>query len=89
MLAELGAALIECGRLTDATQVLGEAERLASSTNDERAASHVLVQQQLLRILHGEEGGLEETARAAAIVIPASSASGTILDCAARGGSKH
>ena len=70
VLAELGAALIECGRLTDATQVLGEAERLASSTNDERAASHVLVQQQLLRILHGEEGGLEETARAAAIVIP-------------------
>ena len=70
MLAELGAALIECGRLTDAAQVLGEAERLASSTNDERAASHVLVQQQLLRILHVDEDGTNEAARAIALVIP-------------------
>ena len=70
VLAELGAALIECGRLTDAAQVLGEAERLASSTNDERAASHVLVQQQLLRILHVDEDGTNEAARAIALVIP-------------------
>ena len=70
MLAELGAALIECGRLTDAAQVLGEAERLAASANDERAASHVLVQQQLLRILHVDEDGTNEAARAIALVIP-------------------
>jgi predicted ATPase/class 3 adenylate cyclase len=70
VLAELGAALIECGRLTDAVQVLGEAERLASSTNDERVASHVLVQQQLLRILHVDEDGTNEAARAIALVIP-------------------
>ncbi len=70
VLAELGAALIECGRLTDAAQVLGEAERLASSTNDERAASHVLVQQQLLRLLHVDEDGTNEAARAIALVIP-------------------
>jgi predicted ATPase/class 3 adenylate cyclase len=70
VLAELGAALIECGRLTDAAQVLGEAQRLASSTNDERVASHVLVQQQLLRILHVDEDGTNEAARAIALVIP-------------------
>ncbi|TIT58465.1 MAG: hypothetical protein E5W90_36570, partial [Mesorhizobium sp.] len=33
-------------------------------------AAHVLVQRQFLRIFHGEEGGLEEAARAAAAVIP-------------------
>ena len=37
---------------------------LASAANDERVAAHVLVQQQLLRLLHGEEGGTEEAARA-------------------------
>jgi class 3 adenylate cyclase len=44
LLAEIGAALIRCGRLTEAGQVLGEAERLAAAATDERAASHVLVQ---------------------------------------------
>jgi predicted ATPase len=33
-------------------------------------AAHVLGQRQFLRLLHGEEGGLEEAARAAAAVIP-------------------
>ena len=70
LLAELGAALIECGRLAEAGRVLDEGERLAAAADDERAASHVLVQQQFLRLLHGEEGGLEEAARATALVIP-------------------
>ena len=70
LLAELGAALIERGRLAEAGRVLDEAERLAAAADDQRAASHVLVQQQFLRLLHGEEGGLEEAARAAAMVIP-------------------
>jgi predicted ATPase len=70
LLAELGAALIECGRLTEAGRVLEEGERLAAAAGDERAASHVLVQQQVLRVLHGEEGALEEAARATARVIP-------------------
>jgi predicted ATPase/class 3 adenylate cyclase len=70
LLPELGAALIECGRLADAERVLGEAERLAAVANDERAASHVLVMQQLLRLLHVVEGGMEEAARATASVIP-------------------
>ena len=50
--------------------MLGEAERLAAAAADERAASHVLVQQQFLRLLHVEEGGTEEAARAAARVMP-------------------
>jgi len=70
LLAELGAALIECGRLTEAGPVLDEGERLAAAAGDARAASHVLVQQQVLRLLRGEERALEEAARATARVIP-------------------
>jgi predicted ATPase/class 3 adenylate cyclase len=70
LLADLGAAMIEGGRLTEAGRVLDEAECLAAAANDECAGSHVLVQQQFLRLLHGEEGGLEEAARATARVIP-------------------
>jgi predicted ATPase len=69
LLAELGAALIECGRLTEAGAVLDEGARLAATAGDERAASHVLVQQQFLRLLRGEEGALDEAARATARVI--------------------
>jgi predicted ATPase/class 3 adenylate cyclase len=70
LLAELSGALIESGRLDDAGRVLDEAERLAHAADDQRLAAHVLVQRQFLRLLHGEEGGLEEAARAAAMVIP-------------------
>ncbi|PZV39006.1 ATP-binding protein [Mesorhizobium kowhaii] len=70
LLAELGAALIESGRLDDAGRVLDEAERLAIATDDQRLAAHVLVQRHFLRVLRGEEGGLEEAARAAAKMIP-------------------
>ena len=48
-------------------------------------ASHVLVQQQFLRLLHGEEGGLEEAARTTARVIPVFERSGDDLGlCHAR-----
>jgi predicted ATPase/class 3 adenylate cyclase len=70
LLAELGAAMIECGRLTEAGRVLDEAERLAAAGDDACAAAHVLVQQQFLRLLHVEEGGTEEVARTTALVIP-------------------
>ena len=70
LLAELSGALIESGRLDHAGRVLDEAERLAAAADDQRLAAHVLVRRQFLKLLHGEEGGLEETARAAAIVIP-------------------
>jgi predicted ATPase/class 3 adenylate cyclase len=70
LLVELGGALIESGQLAEAGRVLDEAERLAAAADDELVASHVLVQQQFLRIIHGEEGGQEEAARATALVIP-------------------
>jgi predicted ATPase len=70
LLVDLGTALIESGRLAEAASTLDEAERLAAAVNDQRLTSHVLIQRQFLRSLHGEEGGLEEAARAAAMVIP-------------------
>jgi predicted ATPase/class 3 adenylate cyclase len=70
LLVELGAALIESGRLAEAAPALDEAERLAVAANDQRLTSHVLIQRQFLRSLHGEEGGLEEAARAAAMAVP-------------------
>ena len=70
LLAELSSALIESGRLDHAGRVLDEAERLTAAADDPRLAAHVLVQRHFLRLLHGEEGGLEEAARAAATVIP-------------------
>ncbi len=70
VLTELGAAMTECGRLVQAERVLDEAQRLAAAGDDPCAASHVLVQQQFLRLLHVEDGGSEEAARAMARVIP-------------------
>ncbi|MGE3873127.1 MAG: AAA family ATPase, partial [Parvibaculaceae bacterium] len=69
LLPELGGALIECGRLAEAERVLEEAERLAATANDERASSHVAVQQQLLRLLRVEGGGTDQAARATAAAI--------------------
>jgi predicted ATPase len=70
LLVELGAALIERGRLAEAAVALDEAERLAAAANDQRLTSHVLIQRQFLRSLQGEEGGLEEAVRAAAMAVP-------------------
>lgn len=70
LLAELSGALIESGRLDDAGRVLEEAGGLAGAAMDRRLAAHVRVQRQFLRLLHGEEGGLEKAAQAAAEVIP-------------------
>jgi predicted ATPase/class 3 adenylate cyclase len=69
LLVELSGALIESGRLQDSGRMLDEAERLATAADDRRLAAHVLVQRQFLQLLHGE-GGLENAARAAAMVIP-------------------
>ena len=79
LLVELGGALIESGRLAEAGRVLDDAERLAAAADDERMASHVLVQQQFLRLLHGEEGGLDTAARTTARVIPVFERSGDDL----------
>lgn len=69
LLPELGGALIESGQLVEAEGMLREAERLAVAANDERAASHVFVQQELLRLLRVEDGGTERPARALASMI--------------------
>jgi predicted ATPase/class 3 adenylate cyclase len=70
LLVDLGAALIEQGRLADAVPVLEDAERLAAAANDQRLTSHALIQLQFLRSLHGEEGSLEDAARTTAQAIP-------------------
>ncbi len=70
LLAELGRALIECGRLAEAERILQDAERLATIANDELVASHVLVEQHFLRLLRVEAGGTEEAARATTLVMP-------------------
>jgi len=70
LLPELGAALMECGRLTEAEAVLAEAARLAGDAHDERAESRVLVQQQFLQILRATEGGAGEATRLVERVIP-------------------
>ena len=50
LLPDLGAALIEAGRLADADQVLADASRAAAAARDECAAARTLVQQQFLRL---------------------------------------
>ncbi|HSC50752.1 MAG TPA: BTAD domain-containing putative transcriptional regulator [Gaiellaceae bacterium] len=70
LLPDLGAALIEAGRLDDAQEVLTKAEELANEADDERASSRVLVQQQFLHLLQVAEGGTEEAARLVEQVVP-------------------
>jgi predicted ATPase/class 3 adenylate cyclase/DNA-binding SARP family transcriptional activator len=70
LLPELGAALIEAGRLPDAEIVLREARQLAAAAEDECADSHALVQQQFLQLLRVADGGTEEAGRAVERVIP-------------------
>jgi class 3 adenylate cyclase/tetratricopeptide (TPR) repeat protein/DNA-binding winged helix-turn-helix (wHTH) protein len=70
LLPELGAALIEAGRLSDAEAVLAEARRLAASAEDECADSHAVVQQEFLQLLRVASGGTEEAAQTVESVIP-------------------
>ena len=58
LLPELGAALIEAGRLAEAESLLAEAQRLAAAAEDDCAESHALVQQQFLQLLRVERGGM-------------------------------
>ena len=70
LLPELGAALIEAGRLRDAEPVLEEARRLAAAAEDDCADSHALVQLQFLQLLRVADSSTEEAARAVETVIP-------------------
>jgi predicted ATPase/class 3 adenylate cyclase len=70
LLSQLGEALIEAGRLSDAERVLAEARQLASAADDDCANSHALVQQQFLQLLRVAEGAAEDAARAIETVVP-------------------
>jgi predicted ATPase len=70
LFADLGAALIEAGRLAEADEVLGEAADTAAVVGDERADAHLLVQRQFLRLRRGESAGTAEAAAVVARVIP-------------------
>ncbi len=61
LLPELGAALIEAGRLERAEEVLDGARAAAEAVADERSAAHTGVERQFLRILRGESAGSAET----------------------------
>jgi predicted ATPase/class 3 adenylate cyclase len=70
LLPELGAALIEAGRLGDAEPVLAEARQLAAMAEDDCADSHAVIQQQFLQLLRVADSSTEEAARAVETVIP-------------------
>ena len=59
LLPELGAVLIECGRLSDADAVLGDARETAAAAGDDTAAARALVQDQFLRLQLGESAAAE------------------------------
>ena len=61
LLPDLGAALIEAGRLERAQEVLGDARAAAEAAADGPSAAHTAVQRQFLRILRGESAGPAET----------------------------
>jgi predicted ATPase len=76
LLPDLGAALIEAGRLAEATDVLDEASRDATEGEDEIAAARVLVRREFLRLQRGEEAGTTEAASVVERVTPIFSAAG-------------
>jgi predicted ATPase/class 3 adenylate cyclase/DNA-binding SARP family transcriptional activator len=69
LLCDVGAALIEAGKLPRASQVLDEASRVATAANDECAAARALVQKEFLR-LRGESAGTGEAAEVVEQVVP-------------------
>ena len=69
LLPDLGAALIEAGRLAGAEQVLADGSRAAAAAGDECAGARALVQQQFLR-LRGESAATAEVAAVVEHVVP-------------------
>ena len=76
LLPDLGAALIEAGRLPDAERVLTEAVSVAETAGDERALSHALVQEQLLAIRRSAPDAAAEAAAVVERVVPVFRAAG-------------
>ena len=70
LLPDLGAALIEAGRLDDADKALTDASDAAAAVADERARAHVLVHRQFLRLQRGESEGSAEAGAVVDEVVP-------------------
>jgi class 3 adenylate cyclase/DNA-binding SARP family transcriptional activator len=70
LLPDLGAALIEAGKLAEAEEVLAEASRAAAAAHDECDAARALVQQEFLRLARGESAGTAEGAAVVEQVVP-------------------
>jgi tetratricopeptide (TPR) repeat protein len=70
LLPDLGAALIEAGRLAEADEVLDGASRAAAAARDESAAARTLVQREFLRLHRGEAAGTDEAAAVVERVVP-------------------
>jgi predicted ATPase/class 3 adenylate cyclase len=76
LLPDLGAALVEAGRLLDADAVLADATRAAEAAGDDSAAARALVQQQVLRLHRGEASRSAEASAVIERVIPIFQAAG-------------
>ena len=70
LLPDLGAALTEAGRLSNADRVLAEAARAAAAVGDECAGARVMVHEQFLRLARGESAGTAEAAAVVEQVVP-------------------
>jgi predicted ATPase len=85
LLADLGAALIEAGRLAEASDVLDDADQEATEAGDEIAAARTLVRREFLRLQRGEAAGTAEAGAVVERVIPIFTAAGDEPGlCAAR-----
>jgi predicted ATPase/class 3 adenylate cyclase len=76
LLPELGAALIEAGRLADAEVALADAISAAEDTADARAEGRALIEQEVLRLHLGESEGTAEASAVVERVIPVFEAAG-------------
>jgi predicted ATPase len=70
LLADLGGALIEAGRLVDAGPVLADAIRSAEASGDERAAARTLIHREFLRLQLSEAEGNADAYAAVEQAIP-------------------
>ena len=76
LLPDIGAALIEEGRLAEAGELLADASKEATAAGDERAGARTLVQLEILRLQRGEATDSGETAALVEQVIPVFGAAG-------------
>jgi predicted ATPase/class 3 adenylate cyclase len=76
LLPDLGATLIEAGRLPDAERVLAEAVSAGRAAGEELVLSHALVQQQMLGIRRGAPSAAAEAAALVDDLLPVFRAAG-------------